>query len=69
MMGQRTACIRGGGALDFEEASARGFSAGMRIAVGTAGEAKMRLLRQSAGLWERLRRHCGSIGKALRPET
>ena len=65
MMGQRTVCIRGGGALDFEEASASGFSAGMRIAVGTAGEGKMRLLRQS----ERLRRHCGSIGKALRPET
>ncbi len=69
MMGQRTACIRGGGALDFEEASVSGFSAGMRIAVGTAGEGKMRLLRQSEELWERRRRHCGSIGKALRPET
>lgn len=55
--------------MDFEEASVSGFSAGMRIAVGTAGEAKMRLLRQSEMLWERLRRHCGSGGEAKRPET
>lgn len=55
--------------MDFEETSVSGFSAGMRIAVGTAGEVKMRLLRQSERLWERLCRHCGSSREGKRTET